>query len=213
MSHTQPPLTAQASRPESTSVHLRGPRTLGDRVVVATWPSTSGAGLSACLRDKSRFPRSMHSSWVHSPLGSGHFLGLWGTLDLDASWASGWDTGSGRFLGLWVGGTIWTLPGPLGGTLDLDASWASGEHWCFEGAQAGGSACPSRGLSVTRLRPRATQALGPCLAQRPRRPRGSGGVVGRVGLLLEGGFLRTPAPGHLGSGQGPDPIKAWAQTR
>lgn len=171
-------------------MHLWGARILGDRVVVATWPSTSLAGLSACLWDKSRFLRSIHSSWVHS---------------LDASWAFGRDTGSGRFLGLWGWGDGY----------HLDASWAFGGHWRFEGVQAGGSACRSRGLSCDWTRVRSHTGPGPPPGpEAPRRPDvdtasvAAVGVVGRVGLLLQGGFLRTPAPGHPGSVQGPAPIKA-----
>ena len=43
--------------------------------------------------------------------------------------------------------------------------------------------------------------------------RGSGGVIGGVGLLLTGSFLGTPAPGHPGPGRGAVPIKSWAQMR
>lgn len=65
--------------------------------MAATWPSTPLAGLSACLWDKSRFLRPIHSSWVHS-LDASWAFGR--DTDLDASWASG---GGGM-------DTIWTLP-------------------------------------------------------------------------------------------------------
>lgn len=201
MIHTQPPLTTQTSRPESSSVHLRGVHALGDRVVVATWPSTSPAGLSSCLRGKSRFARSSHSSWGHNCLGSGRFLGLWGTLDLDASWA-------------------------FGGGHNLDASWAFGGHGsrCFLSlggtlalqGSAGWRLCPIWGSSCDWIRVWSHEGPGPRSAQRSHcvlmwtRPAWQR-WGDRECWSPQRKLSWDPRP--LGAGRGAVPIKSWAQTR